>query len=180
MNENENETFDISNGLELDIGNAFDNMNDGLDDNKSPAEVSQITASPPQGTREQRQEPRYRAWWKIMITIQGEGTHKAQVKDISQHGASVLVGRNLNPSTKVTLTIDIPVLVGRGTPKTVVVHGMIVYTIHDSENMAFRVGIRFDKFDVPSDRGYLEARLTNHHQTIREPAPDSESRKTIF
>lgn len=140
----------------FDIGGAFDD------------EVTPVEASPPEGTREHRQEPRFKARWKIIVIIQGENFHDGQIKDISANGASILVERNLRPGTKVILCIDIPSLTGHGKPRTIVVHGKIVYTVHDGEHLTFRAGIHFSKFNLASDRSYLEARLTEHHQTIRE------------
>lgn len=130
-------------------------------------DITPVEATPPKGTREHRQEPRFRARWKIIVVIEGQDFHDGQIKDISAHGASILVGRNLIPSTKVKLCIDIPSLTGHGKPRTIVVQGRTVYTVHDGENMTFRVGIHFNKFTLASDRSYLEARLTEHHQTIR-------------
>lgn len=131
-------------------------------------DISPVKAAPPKGTKEHRQEPRFRARWKIIVIIQGQDFHDGQIRDISQNGASILVGRNLSPSTKVILCIDIPSLTGHGKPRTIVVHGRVVYTVHDGEHMTFRAGVQFIKFNLASDRSYLEARLTEHHQTIRE------------
>ncbi len=131
-------------------------------------DISPVKAVPPKGTKEHRQDPRFRARWKIIVIIQGQDFHDGQIRDISQNGASILVGRNLVPSTKVILCIDIPSLTGHGKPRTIVVHGRVVYTVHDGEHMTFRAGVQFNKFNLASDRSYLEARLTEHHQTIRE------------
>jgi hypothetical protein len=46
------------------------------------------------------------------------------------------------------------------------VHGMTRYTVHDSDDLLFRVGIAFTEFEMVSDRGYLDERLTRHHLEI--------------
>lgn len=39
----------------------------------------------------------------------------------------------------------------------------MVYTIHDSEELVFRVGFHFVQFKSEADRDYLLSRLNNHY-----------------
>ncbi|HEX5337577.1 MAG TPA: PilZ domain-containing protein [Gallionella sp.] len=133
----------------------------------SDDDINRAHGSTPYGT-EHRRTPRFRVKWKITIDIKGEKSHAGQVKDISTNGASVLLERNLRTSTKVSLRIEIPSLSGHGRSRTIIVHGRIVYTVHDAEMLTFRAGIQFEKFELASDHSYLEARLTEHHMPLRD------------
>lgn len=132
----------------------------------APAEVTPIESLPPQGGSELRRETRYRATWKVDIAINGDELHDGRINDISLRGASILLGRNLKPDIKVTLRIYLPSITGPYPPTVLTVHGMTRYTVHDADDLLFRVGIAFIEFDMVSDRGYLNERLTNHHLEI--------------
>jgi len=132
----------------------------------APSEVVSIESLPSQGGREHRKEIRYKASWRVAVAVEGQDTHDGKVKDISSHGVAILIGRNPKPNTKVTLHIYIPSLTGPGAPKTLVVRGLAAYSVHDASNQCFRVGITFVKFELVSDRVYLEERLTNHHSKV--------------
>jgi hypothetical protein len=140
--------------------------NDPLGVFGAPAEVTPIESLPPPGDSEHRRETRYRATWKVDVAVEGENLHDGRLNDISLHGASILLGRNLKTDTKVTLHIYIPSITGPYPPTVLTIHGMTRYTVHDSDDLLFRVGIAFIEFDMVSDRGYLNARLTSHHFEI--------------
>lgn len=59
-----------------------------------------------------------------------------------------------------------PSITGPFPPTVLTVHGMTRYTVHDADDLLFRVGIAFIEFEMVSDRGYLDARLTSHHLEI--------------
>lgn len=130
------------------------------------ADVSPIKSSPPRGSKEHRKETRYKAAWKTGVTIQGGGLLEGKIKDISLHGAAIMIGRNIKPRTELTLHIHIPSLAGPAAPKIMTVHGIAAYTVHDGNEQCFRVGISFVKFEPASERNYLEARLVKHHMKI--------------
>ena len=138
-------------------------------DNDTPAvlnafdDVSSIKSSQPQGVKELRKGIRYKASWRIAAIVEGQDLHEGRIKDISIHGAAILVGCNLNPHTSVTLQIYIPALAGPGVPKIMIVHGMTSHTVHDVYDQCFRVGIAFVKFELASACAYLDARLIKHH-----------------
>jgi len=129
-------------------------------------EVMPIESLPPQGGREHRKEIRYRASWKVVVAVEGQGLHDGRIRDISLHGAAILIGRNPKPKTKVTLHIHIPSLTGPGASRTMKITGLAAYSVHDANNQCFRVGITFVKFELVSDRDYLEDRLTSHHSKV--------------
>jgi len=142
--------------------------NDPLGVFGTPAEVTPIESLPPQGGSELRKETRYRATWRVDVIVGGQDSHDGRINDISLHGAAILLGRNLKPNTKVTLRIYIPSITGPYPPMILTVHGVARYTIHDSDDLLFRVGVAFIEFEMVSDRGYLNARLTSHHLEIAE------------
>ena len=129
-------------------------------------DVSPVQSPPPPDGKEQRRETRYRATWKVDLVIEGQGTDDGRINDISLHGAAVLFGRNLKPNTKVTLRIYVPSITGPYPPTILTVYGRVCYTVHDSEDLLFRVGIVFVEFASIVDRGYLNTRLTSHHFEI--------------
>ncbi len=151
-------------------------MNDTMsstDDNSLEAlnaldDISPIRSSPPKGTKEHRKETRYRASWGVAIAVEGHDLHEGKIKDISLHGtATILNGRNLKSGISVKLHICIPPLIGPGAPKILIVDGKTSYAIHDADDLRFRVGVTFVKFELASDRAFLEARLTNHHTQVQ-------------
>lgn len=139
------------------------NDNNSLDMSEAFGDVSPIKSLPPKGSKEHRKEARYRASWRIDVAVEGHDLHDGRIKDISLHGTAILNGRNLKPGISITLHIHIPPLTIPGVPKILIVHGKTCYAIHDADNLCFRVGITFVKFELASDRAFLEARLTNHH-----------------
>lgn len=140
--------------------------NDPLGVFDTSAEVTPIESLPPQGGSELRKETRYRATWRVDVGVGGHDSHDGRINDISLHGASILLGRNLIPDTRVTLRIYMPSITGPFPPTVLTVHGITRYTVHDSDDLLFRVGVAFTEFEMVSDRGYLDARLTSHHLEI--------------
>lgn len=130
------------------------------------SEVVPIESLPPEDGREHRRETRYRATWKVDVIVGGQDLHDGRLNDISLHGAAILLGRNLKSDIKVTLRIYIPSITGPYPPTVLTVHGMTRYTVHDSNDLLFRVGVAFTEFEMVSDRGYLNERLTSHHLEI--------------
>ncbi|CAH1083903.1 PilZ domain-containing protein [Candidatus Nitrotoga sp. 1052] len=126
-------------------------------------DVSPIKSSQPQGVKELRKGTRYKASWRVAAIVEGQDLHEGKIKDISIHGAAILVGCNLNHRTSVTLHIYIPPLAGHGAPRIMIVHGITSHAIHDAYDQCFRVGIAFVKFELASACAYLDARLTKHH-----------------
>ena len=140
--------------------------NDPLGVFDASIDVEPIEAFPPEYGSEHRKETRYRATWKVDVIVGGQDLHDGRLNDISLHGASILLGRNLKPDIKVTLHIYMPSITGPYPPTVLTVHGMTRYTVHDSDDLLFRVGIAFTEFEMVSDRGYLDERLTRHHLEI--------------
>lgn len=128
-------------------------------------DVSPVKSLPPENARWHRREERYMAAWKISVAAEGQGLHDGKLRDISLHGAAILVEHNLTPHTRVMLHVHVPSLEGRAS-KILVVHGVTTYTVHDMRSLRFRTGISFAKFEVASDQAYLESRLANHHSKV--------------
>lgn len=138
--------------------------NNSLGVSEAFGDVSPIKSSPPKGNKEYRKETRYRASWRIDVAVEGHDLQEGRIKDISLHGtATILNGRNLKPGISVTLHIHIPPLTNTSMPKVMIVDGKTSYTIHDANDLCFRVGVTFVKFELASDSAFLEMRLTNHH-----------------
>jgi hypothetical protein len=125
-------------------------------------EVLPIKSLPPQGTKEHRQQIRYMVSWKAAVTAEGQDLHEGKVRDISLHGAAILLDRNFQPGTRITLHIQVPFLNSYSAQKTLTVHGQTSYTVHDANSHCFRTGIAFTGFELESDRVYLEERLTKY------------------
>ena len=140
--------------------------NDPLGVLGTPGDIAPVVSLPPQGVKEQRNETRYMASWRIAVAIEGQDFNYGRIKDVSLHGTAILNGLNLKPGTRVTLNIHIPTLSTPCKPKTLIVHGVASYAVHDVEHLCFRVGITFVKFEPAADRAYLEERLTNHHTKV--------------
>lgn len=137
--------------------------NDPLGVFGASSDVLPIESLPPQGTKEHRNEIRYLVTWRMAVSINGQGFHYGRAKNISLHGAAILSGLNIKPGTSVTLNIHTPPLTAPCKPKTLIIHGITSYAVHDADHLCFRVGVTFVKFEPVADLDYLEERLANHH-----------------
>ena len=118
---------------------------------------------PLQSVKEQRKEARYMVSWRAAISVKGRDSYYGRIKDISLCGAAILNELNLKNDTSVALNIHIPILNKCGESKILIVHGKTTYSVYDANRLCFRVGIAFVKFELESDRAYLEKHLKNHH-----------------
>lgn len=140
--------------------------NDPLGVLDTPGDIVPVVSFPPKGVKEHRNEVRYLASWRVAVAIKGQDFYYGRVKDISLHGTAVLNGLDIKPGTSVTLNIHIPTLATPCKPKTLIVHGITTYSVHDANHLCFRVGVTFVKFEPDADCAYLEERLTNHHTKV--------------
>lgn len=138
-------------------------------------DVSPVSSSPPKGSKEQRQETRYLASWRVAICVDGRDPHYGRVKDISLCGAAILNEVNIRPGTRLTLNILLPTLDRAREPRVLTVHCMAVYTAYDADHLCFRVGVSFTRYEQAPDRAYLEKRLTNYHVAV----PDNANRRSV-
>ena len=129
-------------------------------------DISPIHSLPPRGKKDLRSEIRYMAAWRVAVSLEGRDFHYGRIRDISLHGAAILIGRNPKPGTKVMLHIHLPSLTGPGASKILKVTGSAAYSVRDANSQCFRVGITFVKFELLSDRDFLEDRLVNHHSKV--------------
>lgn len=126
------------------------------------------------GGEEQRRDPRYLVSWRVALSVGDSNSHYGRVRDISLHGAAILSDLNIKPDTRLMLSILIPTLSRDCEPKIMAIHGKAVYTAYDAEQLRFRVGVSFIKFEQADDRAYLEERLVSHHLLV----PDSLCRRS--
>lgn len=146
------DTYDSPSAASIDLSSATD---------QTPAQVS----SPVKSGEEHRSEPRFRVKWHV-TAWPGESTeaaHHGFIKDISFKGVSILLEHNLKGLNTVTLHLHLPPLTVGQPPRIVEVTSKMVYTIHDSEELVFRVGFHFVQFKSEADRDYLLSRLNNHY-----------------
>ncbi len=130
------------------------------------ADVLPIDSTPPPGIIEHRAYPRYTVSWRIAVSAEGQDWQEGKIRDISLNGAAVKLPRNLKPGTRVTLNIQIPSLSPQSDPKIMVIHGKIAYSILDTQNHDFRIGLNFIKYEQESDYSYLEQRLTKYQTRV--------------
>jgi hypothetical protein len=124
-----------------------------------------IPATVPKG-KEHRSEQRYRVKWHVVVTIDGLGTYRGFIKDISTKGTAVFLERNLQGVRTATLHVHVPTLETGGDPRVIEVQGKVVYSNHDSDELHFRSGIFFTRFKAESDSAYLSTRLQSCHVEI--------------
>lgn len=138
---------------------------DFLDLSAALAESSSPAATTKTG-QEHRSERRYRVRWHALAVIDGLGTHRGFIKDISTKGAAIFLERNLQGVRAATFIIHVPPGETGGGPRVIEVQGKVVYSNHDSDELHFRSGIFFTRFKTESDLAYLDARLKNCHVEI--------------
>lgn len=133
----------------------------GTFDNVSPTQ-----SSLPQGVKELRSATRYMVSWRVAVFVKGRDFYYGKIKDISLCGAAILNELNLKNGTSVTLKIHVPTLNRCCESRALIVHCKTTYAVYDAGRLCFRVGVTFDKFELESDRAYLEERLKNHHVVL--------------
>ncbi len=146
------DTYDSPNAASIDLSNAVD---------QTPVLVtSQI-----QTGEEHRSETRFRVRWHVTAWPgeSSEAAHHGFIKDISFKGVSILLEHNLKIANTVMLHLHLPPLAAGQAPRILEVKSKLVYTLHDSEELSFRIGFHFVQFKSEADREYLHSRLTTHY-----------------
>ncbi len=128
-----------------------------------PAKASPSSA---QGSKEHRSVPRFYVKWRAIAFIDAQSQHHGFIKDISTKGAAVFLDRNLQSLEFIRLHIHVPPSHTSNAPRILNVYGKIVYTTHDINELLFRTGITFLKFDSEQDPAFLETYLTNYQTRI--------------
>lgn len=111
---------------------------------------------------EQRIEPRVHVRWHVDVFVDGQAVYHGFIKDISSKGADIFVDHNLQKVKLVKLLIHVPPLSVTDDHHVVDVSGKVIYAAHDSEELLFRTGVNFLKFNLESDQAYLRSRLAKH------------------
>jgi len=106
---------------------------------------------------DRRQDERYSVNWRITIMVDGQ-SHEGRLKDVSLHGAAILIHRSINPNIIFTLNIHLPPL-QPGLKKVITIRCVTCNTVHDSRDQCFRIGVSFKQFKLPSDLVSLEERM---------------------
>lgn len=125
-----------------------------------------------QSEKDKRRHPRYRLRWPATLIINPAGENlvvEGRLHDLSIGGASLLCDLNIRTHDRVTLILRPPALTAGEAPQIVTVHSNLVYTVHSSEHMCFRLGLQFVRFEMPG-RHWLENRLV-HHAPVYEKSP---------
>lgn len=101
------------------------------------------------GTADHRKRYRYPIHWRIaLVHKNGEKNdiYHGRTHDLSAWGASILVDQNIFVMSEVVMLLGIPPL-HAGLKETIVeIQCRMVYTVLDSEQSRFRIGIRFLRF----------------------------------
>lgn len=151
------------------------NLNENIIDliNGTPADLlpQRAKASPTartaiQGSKEHRSAQRFYVKWRAVAFIDAQSQHHGFIKDISAKGAAVFLERNLQSLEFIKLHIHVPPSHTLKAPRIIAVYGKIIYTTHDRNELLFRAGISFLKFDSEHDPAFLETYLANHQTRI--------------
>ncbi len=101
------------------------------------------------GTSEHRKHYRYPIHWRIALvhkTGDKNDIYHGRTHDLSMWGASILVERNIFVMSEVVILLAIPPL-HMGQKETIIeIQCSMVYTVLDSEENQFRIGMRFLNF----------------------------------
>ncbi len=120
-------------------------------------------------SNEASKNSRFRVKWHTDVIVDNQNIHHGIIKDISTLGASVYLNCSLFPE-KPTLHIYVPPLSSTCRPHIIEVSGRTVYVVYDGEMQLFRVAVNFLRFNLESDRTFLEERLTKHQLKIPQLA----------
>ncbi|MDZ4202622.1 MAG: PilZ domain-containing protein [Gallionella sp.] len=127
-----------------------------------------VDATPPKGGKEHRKSERYRVKWHAAAFIEPDGLYHGYIKDISAHGAAIFLDKNIKHGQSIKLHIHVPPLHIAQAPHVVEVQGTVAYTVHDAEELQFRVGVRFLRFITEHDPVFLAGYLSNNATRISE------------
>lgn len=131
-----------------------------------PASLAPQPAATMQGSKEHRSVPRFYVKWRAIAFIDAKNEHHCFIKDISTKGAAIFLDRNLQSLEFIKLHIHIPPSHTDKAQRVIQVHGKIAYTVYDSKEFLFRVGIVFFKFESDHDPVFLETYLTKYQTKI--------------
>ena len=98
--------------------------------------------------------------WHADAIAEGQEIYQGIVKDVSMKGVNFLVEHNFQNSKLIKLQIHIPPLVVTAPQHVIEVSGKITSTVYDSAEESFRSAISFIAFTLPSDRTFLQSRIS--------------------
>lgn len=127
------------------------------------AKTSPVAA---QGSKEHRSVPRFYVKWRTVAFVDAQNQHHGFIKDISTRGASVFLDSNLQSLEFIKLHIHVPPSHTSKASRLIEVYGKIVYTTHDINELLFRTGISFLKFESQHDPVFLEKYLTDFQTRV--------------
>lgn len=111
--------------------------------------------------QEKRSEHRVHVRWHAEALIEGH-IWQGYVRDISAGGVNILLEHNCQNVSIVKLHIHVPPDSKSSAPHILDITGKVIYTAYDSDESLFRSGIKFLKFNSPSDSGFLSSFLARH------------------
>lgn len=109
--------------------------------------------------QELRVEPRIHVRWHADAFVDGEGVYQGFVKDISLKGTDIFLERNLQKVKIVRLSIYVPPVSKTNSHHVMEISGKVIYTAYDSKESLFHTGVNFLRFNLESDRAYLQSRI---------------------
>ncbi len=123
--------------------------------------TTDVHSSPFNPGNEQRREPRFHVHWHVATELDKHGICLGFIKEISIQGATLYLDHDLIKVKKIILEIQVPALQPHTAPHILAIDCQVIYAIHDSDEQMFRTGIHFDKFQVESEKDFLDHRLKN-------------------
>lgn len=138
---------------------------ESLQDLAPPAEPPAPASSPavPTPESEQRNFPRHGVRWHVDAQLDG-GIHRGSIREISTGGATLFLEVNPGKSgtRKLSLHIHVPPFDVKHREHIVEVECRIVYSLHDSREQTFRIGLQFTHFRNAADQTLLQNRLQGY------------------
>ena len=125
------------------------------------------------GTAEHRKHYRHPIHWRIAIVHKNgdkNDIYHGRTHDLSVWGASILVDHNIFMMTEVVMLLAIPPLHAGQKEIIVEIQCRMAYTVLDSEQSQFRIGIRFLSFKGEGKR-ILSDILSKRQIPKSEPRP---------
>jgi c-di-GMP-binding flagellar brake protein YcgR len=138
-----------------------------LDSTPAAKGKAKTSSANKKGTVEERRRfPRYLVKWRAAIAHSANGEQRilhGTTKDISLGGASIFIPQNIFIEGRFTVYLQVPISSHKPGSRVMEIKGRMVQTVYDGSSHQFRCGIEFMEFVNKADRGFLEARLANHH-----------------
>lgn len=109
---------------------------------------------------------RFGVKWRVAVALDEHNIYHGRTRDLSSHGASILLPVNISHAKMLDLHIHIPAPHAGVNSSLLHIKGKLIYVVYDSRESSFRAGIEFHEFKSQHGAEYLLKHLSLHHRPL--------------